>query len=389
MTLRGLTVDNGGFGVRYQGFFTPKQKDDVTLLNNTFSVIPNDKFRVKDIEDKLSVVCILEAPSDDFKKIIAYGDTVVQYSGTSFSMKSGERKTDSLSYYLQFLYAVSRDAITASMSSNMPVTASQNVSSVSDLKQIHKITSSDVGFSYVITTLIPLREHSGDADCVSHMKSRLKGRYNVQFPLLDGQPTVAFEIVDSQMGVMPEDGIAMVALKDSVQKDDYSLVLGLGHVTFDICIYRGLQLASSVKSESNAGSTLISLIKDALADNGYFVSEDRIGNIIETGFTKDGTQDVDVSHIVEAQKRVFVTRYLKDSIVSLLNASKLSARQIQNIVPTGNLANDTLTGSIVDMVIQELGFNNVEVKRVTKDLKLANLTLASLFTEKIFSRFNK
>lgn len=366
---RGLVIDNGGSESRYKPY-----GGELHTLKNDYAILHDfNSFRVKELEDPLSIARIVAAPKAEHEKCITHGEACRQYTTDSIGMRSGEKKTDSLSYYLQFIYMVARSCMEENLKSARQAARTDTMIDTADYSDSH---------DYSIVTLIPLREHAGESDCVAKMKSMLAGSYTVEFPLVAGDNTVKFNISANKLGVLPEDGVAIIGLKDIIMPQDYTLVIGLGHVTLDLALYIGKQLACNVKSEPHAGSTLISLIKDALADKGHYLDESMIGNVIETGKVRVGVREEDVSDIIYSQKSVFVSRYIKDDIIALLNAAKINPAQIQYVLPSGALFNDVNnTGDILNMIIDKTGLNNAEVKRVSEDMRYVNIQMADLYIE--------
>lgn len=396
---RGLTIDNGGSEVRYLGIGGNTQSS-IKKLENRFGVVVVDNFWAKDVEDKLGIAIVLESPNDEYKKTLVQGNTCAYYDHHLINMTAGRKKTHSEEYYLRFIYTVARDAMeTVLEMRNANIDTSNgdedNVQSVNDLSEISKLVKpEDVELDYILTTLIPIAEWSSVTNCANLLRHNLCGStsdtfkedmvgwYKVQFPLLEGSPVIRFRILPENIAVMPEDGVAVSACAKDLGEDDYTLMIGFGHVTFDLCIYKGTKVHSSVSSNSCAGNTLLALLDNALTNKDFHVGRFLLGNVIETGSMRKGHTIIDVADIVREQKEIYVKNFLADKVRDALAVSGVD--DIQNIIPVGALANDSPTGDIVDMLIDACGFEGVKVRKVTDDLRYTNITVAHKVTTRLY-----
>lgn len=380
--LRGLTIDNGGSEVRLLPL-DGTVKEGMQKMLNDFVRIDRKNFRVKETDDKFGLCDIIKAPKQDYLGILARGTTGKLYNGESIVLSN--TKTNNVNYYRQFVYDVARDAVLAhikGVQENDCVKKKSFFSKVLGLPD----ESNEVIFDYVITTCIPIKEHSGANDCVAMLKGNLAGEYEVKFPLYS-EDIIKFRIRKEYLGVVPEGGVAMTGLRKEVGPDDFSLLVDMGHVTTDLSIFKGTTLYGKVASPQWAGATLIANVRSALADVGCFLSEEEVANTIQTGLVPDGKKDKDVSSIVREQKKMFVQNYLKSEIKQLLNVNALNENQIRNVVPIGAPMNSgSKTGSIVQHIINDCSFENAEVKRLSEDLRYVNVEQASVFTKLLYKK---
>lgn len=367
MILRGLTIDNGGSEVR-----TLPIDGDIDKMSNDFVTIEKRDFRVKEIEDKLELCNVLKAPKEAYLGIVARGAAGRLYDAKAMTFDSQSTKTSSTNYYRQIVYAIARDAMKATLKGEQQDTE-------------------DIDFDYVITTCIPIKEHSGKNDCATKLKAALSGEYTVEFPLFDEPRTITFKIRPECIGVVPEGGVAVAALKDQLTPDDISLVIDMGHVSVDIAIFKGKTMyGDKVISSPYAGSTLIALLRSALADEGYSVNDSQVQRILETGVVKHGAQEVDAIDIVNAQKGIYVRNFLKKEILSILNMNAINAKQVQYLVPIGaGMNNPEREGSIVRELALCCGLSSAAVKVLSKDLRYVNVEQTALFAKALYRRASR
>lgn len=363
MVLRGLTIDNGGSEVR-----TLPIDGDIDKMSNDFVTIEEKDFRVKEIEDKLELCNVLKAPKETYLGIVARGVAGRLYDAKAMTFDSQSAKTSSTNYYRQIVYAIARDAMKANLKTGQQ--------------------KEDIGFDYVIATCIPIKEHSGKNDCATKLKAALNGEYIVEFPLFDEPRTITFKVRSECIGVVPEGGVAVAALKDQLTPDDISLVIDMGHVSVDIAIFKGKTMyGDKVISSPYAGSTLIALLRSALVDEGYSVNDTQVQRILETGIVKHGAQEVDATDIVNAQKGIYVRNFLKKEVLSILNMNAINAKQVQYLIPIGaGMNNPEREGSIVRELALCCGLSSAAVKVLSKDLRYVNVEQTALFAKALYRR---
>lgn len=381
-TLRGLTIDNGGSEVRTLAIGS---NNEVVTMTNDFVRIDEKNFRVKDTDDKYELCRITQAPKEEYKGIVSRGMTGKLYDSEDMSIDNHSTKTGSINYYRQFIYAIARDAISA-LRKREEMLQEKRKEQVFGMPVVKPLPVD--GYDYVIGTCIPIKEHSGRNDCAAKLKAALAGEYTVEFPLLEGTNKVSFNINPSYIGVVPEGGVAITALRKEVKEDDLTIIVDMGHVSTDLALFKGRTLyGGKVISSPYAGSTLIANTRAALADEGIIVTEEQTVKVLETGFAKRGGTIVDVGEIVAEQKKLFVQNYLKSEVIQLLNMNGVNPQQIQNVVPIGASMNDSETsGSIIKTLVAECGLDYANIKKLSSDLRYVNIEMTSKFTEVLFNK---
>lgn len=364
MILRGLTIDNGGSEVR-----TLPIDNNIDRMSNDFVTIEAQDFRVKEVEDKLELCNVTKAPNEAYIGIVARGAAGRLYDAKAMTFDSQSAKTASINYYRQIIYAIARDAMKTKLKDDVKSTE-------------------DMDFDYIIATCIPIKEHSGKNDCTAKLKAALSGDYVVEFPLLNKVHTVSFRVKQECIGVVPEGGVAVAALREELTPDDISLVIDMGHVTVDIALFKGRTIyGDKVISSPYAGSTLIALLRSALADEGYSVNDSQVQRILETGIVKHGAQEIDATDIVNAQKVIYVQNFLKKEILSILNMNAINAKQVQYLIPVGaGMNNPERERSIVRELALNCGLSSAAVKILSKDLRYVNVEQTALFTKALYRR---
>lgn len=384
--VRGLTIDNGGSEVRALplGQIAPA---GVTKITNDFVSISEKDFRVKDTTDKKELCRVIKAPKKEYVGIVACGLTGKLYDGESIAIESGDSKTGNINFYRQFIFAVARDALAAEMndSPKFPVVKNGLFGRKKETGEFEPNV-----YHYALVTCIPIKEHSGNKDCAALLKENIKGEYVVEFPLMEGSPTVTFILSQEFIGVVPEGGVAIIALRKELKEEEVSIVVDMGHITADYALFKGTSLLGKVISSGYAGSTLIANVRAALADEGYVLSDQQTMKVIETGRVKVGAKEKDVSDIIAAQKEFFVKNYMKKDIGDLLRMNATNANQIQNFIPIGAGMNEAKQqGSIKKAVVEFCGFKDANVKILSEDLRYVNVEMASTFTKKLTDALNK
>lgn len=377
--LRGISVDNGGSEARVQSC----DSLDVKCMDNDFMTIRESDFRVKDVVDPSKLCRVLEAPKEDFKGIIAQGNTGKAYVNQAIIISSQESKTSDINYYKQFIFNVAQDAISAWIRNGgySQYTVGNDISK--------GVMDEDSVFKYVIVSCIPIKEFNGVKDCASILKSTLAGDYKVEFPLLEGKPIIRFNISEELTGVVPEGGVAIMGLKKELDPEDISLVIDMGHITTDIGLFQGSGLLGKVVSSQFAGSTILANLRVALADEGYILTESQLEKVLATKIVKNGKNLVDVTDIVEAEERDFVHNYLYKDILNVLNMNKINVKQIQNFIPIGAPMNNPSNNALISEIIQCCKLENAEVKILADDLRYVNVMQANKFAKVLLNKARK
>ena len=374
--LRGITVDNGGSEIRVQPVCGCASSDIMKMANDVV-YISEDDFRVKEVAEPERLCRVVNAPDSKMRGIFASGITGAAYVNQSLDISSQESKTGNDNFYKQFVYAVACDALRAYLEER------------SGFRIMNPRITGDYSndtFSYVIVACIPIKEFNGNKDCAKILKDRLHGEYEVEFPLVPGEPHIYFSISRNRTGVVPEGGVAIMGLRKEIHEDDISLIVDMGHITTDIALFKGGNLFGKVISAPSAGSTLIGNIRGALADDGFYLTDSQVADIMATGTAKRGASRVDVSAVLDRQCKLFVENYLQKEIIQILNMNAINARQVQNFIPIGAPMNPRNGTSVIcDTIVKSCGLEYAEVKILAGDLRYVNVQQASNFTKKLFA----
>lgn len=362
--LRGVGVDIGGSQNRIKPL--DATETEITQLESDFMTIDQSKFRVRETSKPEELCHIVKAPKEEFLGIVARGLTGKMYDGSAMSFTSQTKKTESINYYRQLIFTLATDAL-----HGLQASASDNVE-----------------FLYAMTICIPIREYAGNKDYASLLKQQVAGDYEVTFPLIEGCPKVRFTLKDNYIGVMPEGGIAITALKKQLMDDEISVLIDMGEVTMDYGLYQGTELLGKVISSPFAGSTLKSNICMALSDEGFIVSEDQMDRVMRTSSVRQGATEVNVTNIIDEQKKLFVDNYIKPELTRLLNSNKINSQQVQNIVPVGAAMNSDSRGvsKIITGVQYSCGMEHANIKMLADDLRFVNVNMATRFSKFVVAR---
>ena len=372
-----VTIDNGGSEIRVKN-----SKDEILTINNNIIKVSPENFRVKNIEDPYSVVQILSAPSTLMCGIYANGDAAQNYVGEPVKFDNQTPKTASSAYYKTLIVAIANDAIRRVQSGFETGEFKKPMLSFCDALEL----------SYVLTTLIPIREHSGQKDCAAVLKDTITGSYEVMFPLVEGMNRVKFSLDKSHIAVVPEGGVGMMALGAMISPEDISLVIDMGHITNDISVFKGKQLLGTATDSSPfAGATLLSDIRNALIDSGYRVSDKQLIDSVATGDIYLGAIKQDVSEIVSKCKERFAESTIKPAVISILNTARIPASSIKNIVPIGSPMNvePTKVGNMAYFIQRACGLQNSCIRQLDKDLRYVNLNMAHRVCKALFEKYSK
>ena len=380
--LRGLTIDNGGSELRYMPETAEHKLGSIETLSNEFYEIPEKEFREKDVHDRTALIRFKRAPKSEYLGIMAQGLTGRAYKGTRIFLSSQEDKTGSLSYYRQFLFAVARDALKKVLDEledfmNQPAQG---------LFRKSEPTHIPTEYTYVITTCIPIREFSGSKNCAEILKTALAGNYAVEFPLIPNCPTVKFTIDPACLGVTPEGGVVILSVRKEINPEDYTLMVDMGHNTADISLYKGTTPVGTVKSPNYAGTMLIGMLRAALEDEGYRLTDEQTIQVLETNTVKRGTNTVDVSNIIKTCKQSLVENFLKPEILQLLTTNGIDTKSIQNRLFVGAPMSDRGTGSIPALITKACQLENTNLLHLETGTRYANLGAAALFTTRMLKK---
>lgn len=379
VVMKSISIDNGGSELRVLPYGA--REDGIIHVPATFIDIPEQEFRVKEVQDPFMLQRVIAAPQASYFGYIGAGMTAKMYKGHALQMDSTRRKTASDEFYRQIIFGIA-----------LGIIKDEELSFIEESTDL-TLYSDYLGdyIQVVLCTNIPIKEHSGRQDFVQEFKDMICGRYEVEFPLLPAKPVVKFVVREEYVGVLPEGGVVVSAVGQSIAEDDYSLVIDLGHVSDDLSIYKGKKLyGNTVISSPRAGSTLIGIVQSALIDAGYQANTEVAVDAITTGEITSGKRLVDVSGMVIECKMEFVRNFMKQDIIQLINTVGITTAQVANVVPVGYLMNESINlGSIVDMVITEMGFTDAEQLIAAKDLRYANLMAIDRFTSVLQKKASK
>lgn len=370
---RVITIDNGGSELR---MIVNSDNKKVQTMEKEISIITKEEFRPKDNVGEFDIID-LKSGNKDFNNIYAMGDGYYMYGGVDIGMTNQQQKTLTVAWYQQVLCAVAKDAI---MVANNAGKVEAEDGAVNDFT-----------VDYVITTLIPVHEHLGATDYVTTLKENLAGTYTVIFPMCEREvKEVTFTIKKEHIGVLPEGVVALSSLRGILNKNDYTLIIDMGHVTSDISLCKGTTpIGNAVKSSNFAGGTLLKLVSNIYANKGVVVNDSMTVDTLTTGKLKIGARSIDVSNEVSEAKHQFVTNYMKDVILSVIDLAGISASSIQYVVPIGAVlgTKNPSTGKydIMEDLVNECGLSNAEVKLVSDDLRYVNVEKAAEYCD-IFAK---
>lgn len=376
--IRGIAVDNGGSEVRVLGY-QDNEAGELLRIENDFVMVQEKSFRVKDVAEPAMLCRVKDAPSGEFRGILAQGITGHAYDNQTIAISSQDAKTASLNYYRQFIFAVAQDALRTWIKKG----GYSGYSSVQGEAYSYAVSNA---FVYAVVACIPIKEFNGVRDCAETLKNTLSGHYAVEFPLLDGTPVIEFDIRKDLIGVVPEGGVAIMGLGRDLDAEDLSLVVDLGCVTTDIALFQGAALLGKVVSSQFAGSTLLANVRVALADEGYILSERQVQQVLATKTVKVGRNKVDVSEIVNTQSRNFVYNYLQKEIMQVLNMNAVNAKQLQNFIPIGALMNHPQDNAVIAEIIRGCDLENADVRVLADDLRYVNIQQASKFIRRLLRK---
>lgn len=396
---KSITIDNGGSELRYTrggDFISGTDKRKINTMEKNIRIIERELFRVKDNIEGFDILDFIQAPREEYRNMYATGVGYFMYSGVDVIMNNQNKKSDSVEWYQQALIAIATDAMKHKIESlNKDVNKNEEVPE--DVKeaelQVAATSDEESTYEYIVTTLLPVLEHSGSKDNVSKLKERLQGTYTVSFPALkEDINTVTFNIEMDRIGVLPEGAVVMTALRNEVTPNDYTLIIDMGHVTTDYAIFKGTNLlGNSVVSSQFAGGTLLKLVMSAIRKNGINPTEEMALEALQTYKYRIGKKEIDITDEVNEAKKIFVNNYLKDEIYNQVELAGITVANIQNVVPLGAVlgtANPkTEKLDIVDLIIEELNLINSEVKVLDEDLRYVNISKASDFGDAFAKRW--
>lgn len=380
----GLTVDNGGSSLRVLPVDRGedvRREDAIISFDNEFYSIPVDTFRVKSVDDPKSFISIVDAPDPSYKGMYAVGITGRMYSGKLLPLNPNDRKAESRNFYLQLLFDVAQGIIR-----QREFILLDTEFGLTDCAEALANT-----YIVVLGTNIPISEHTSDKDMVGTLKNAVCGEYVVGFPLIEGTPTIKFEIRSEFFGVLPEGGVVVSSLGDEIKPDYYSMVVDIGHISADLSIYYGKRLdGKSYLSSSSAGTTLISLVQNELEQNGFRVNESMAKLALETGCVKNGAKNIDVANIVRRAQQDFVSNYLHADFVRLMQRANVIPEQLDVLIPVGQPMNE-VDGIyyLPELIKDDIGMVNVDIISNCSDVRYANLFAIERFTKALMASARK
>ena len=376
MLKRIVTIDNGGSELR---MIANTDGREVTTMEKDIAIIDRDIFRIKDNVDEYDVVDVISAPKEEYAKMYLTGRGFYMYDGVNITMNNQNKKANSLPWYQQVIIALATDAIKAARKNT------NNIEMHEDSEGVVEVTIPN--FDYVLTTLIPVREHSGEIDYVSKIKENLHGSYEVRFPVINsGINTVKFNLSKDRIGVLPEGVVGLTSMRNIIEPNDYTLIIDMGHVTTDLAICKGMKLlGSSVVSSSFAGGTILKLVGNVIRNHGVTYTDDVAVEALETYKFRIGKKDIDISNEINHVKNVFVSNYIKEEILSQIELAGISASSIQYVVPIGAVLGmkNPMNGKydILEGIIEECNLTNAEIKVLADDLRYVNINKAADFCD--------
>lgn len=363
MNKRVVTIDNGGSELRLISNTNDDSK--VITMDKNISLVDYDSFRVKENVEEFDIIKIEESTHKSYLGTYATGYGYYMYGGVDLSITG--KKSESLAWYQQVLCAISIDAIKAAR--DKEVDAGVTIEP----------------YDYVVTTLIPVQEHSGSVDCVSNLKEKLSGTYTVSFPVIkSGIDKVTFSINKQHIGVLPEGVVALASLDGLVTNNDYTLIIDMGHVTTDLTICKGYNmLGSFVVSSPFAGGTILNLIGSIVRGYGVVCSESMAIESLRTNMLSIGKREIKIEKELDHMKKVFVSNYIKKEIMNQIELVGITTSNIKYVVPIGAIlgSKNPKDGSmdILNMIIEETKLENAEIKLLAKDLRYVNINEAAAF----------
>lgn len=373
---RYITIDNGGSELRY--ISNTDNSKAIYSIDKNLSIIDENTFRIKDGVEPFDIVNVISAPSSEFMGVYAKGAGYYMYSGVDVALNNQRMKSGTTAWYQQLVVAIAEDAI-------------RHIRD--DAKYSSDEFDGNVVFDYNIFVLIPVSEHSGDADNVSIIKSKLSGMYRVMFPCINsGINDVTLNIKPENIGILPEGVISITNIKNISSTKDYTLILDVGHVSTDIALCKGAKLiGSSVLSSQYAGGTLIKLAESILRKFRVILDTEQIIEVLNTYKLHIGNKTISVSDEIRDAKSRFVINYLKSEILNQIELAGISATNIMHIVPLGGVLSmvdpETRTKDVMDLIIRECGFEDADVITFTDcDPRCVNITEAAKFVDKVMER---
>ena len=354
--------------------------DQIIKCPGPFYAVDGTNFREKEVTNKFHIINVLSAPNREYIGYYGVGQTAQMYSGREIEMTSQAKKTETDAFYQRFIFGMALGLI-----SDKEYTGIETGWSADDPDHADMLNTE---IQLVICTNIPIKEYAGDQDLPTKVKSQLAGSYVVEFPLLEGKPVLRFKVSTDYFGILPEGGVVISSLKDVIGKDEYSLLIDLGHITGDYAIYHGKDLEGSyVKSSSRAGSTLLTRIQAALTDAGYMCNVELALQALNEGTIPNGKTSVDVSDIITKAKTDFVTNCMKPDLTELFNGTGIVPKQIANIIPIGaSMCRNARTGYMPYEIQKVLNIPGAEIITVGENARYANINSAYPFSKLLLKK---
>lgn len=363
---RTIVIDNGGSELRYVSDLESRKINKLEKeIMKYDTTVP---FRIKDGLDKFDVIKVVGAPSDRFKGTYLTGAAFYLYDGEVITMVNQNVKSDSISWYINMILAIAKDAMNFKLKEDSKEVEDGSVQLDTSL------------IDYSLITLIPVHEFLGDVDHVSKLKSNLAGTYEIQFPLMsEGCGMIKFTLKEDDIKVTPEGVVAALSLRKVLKKNDYSLIIDMGHNTTDICICKGtIPLNKGAISSKFAGDILLKLMASLIRNHGVTTSnQDMLIATLNSGVMTVGNKMINIYEEVQAQKEFFVKNYIQDLVMECIQLCGLDASSINYVIPVGFIlgSKNSKTGEydILKRIIEGADLSNSDIKIIDGDLRYLNI----------------
>lgn len=370
---RAITLDNGGTELRYM---SNTDNREVHVIDGNISIINPTEFRVKESVGELDIIHVLEAPEEVFKNMYATERGYYMYSGEDVKFTSQTKKADTTAWYQKSIIAIARDAM----------------GSLLRAKALNSTETLNGEFEYITVPLIPLYEHSGSTDFVSKLKTRLAGNYEVAFPVLGKDAKVKFTLAADKMGVLPEGAVVITSLRGEIQPHDYTLVIDMGNGTTDRAVFQGLKLLGSAVTPSTfAGGTLLKLISTEISKTGMSANNDLAVQALTTYEVNISKHKIDITEGIDSAKRKFISSYIKDEILTVIELSGIQAANITRVVAIGGVLGTvnpiTKEKDLLNMIMDECNLVNAELKVFEGNPRHVNVQKAADFCDALAKKF--
>lgn len=364
MKRRAITIDNGGSELR---FISNTDNREVKILDNNMSIINPADFRVKDGVGELDIIKVIEAPAEEFKKMFATEVGYFMYNGSGIGFTSQTNKADSDAWYQKCIIAIARDAMGSLLENGEDIDGTTE-------------------FEYAAVPLIPLSEHSGSKDLVSKLKERLAGTYVIEFPILGEGKRVKINIAPERIGVLPEGAVVITSMRSEIEKDDYTIIVDMGNGTTDRAMFKGTQLVGSAITPSTfAGGTLLKLIGTEVTNHSVATTTDLEIQALNTNKITIRKNDIDMSEGVDRAKQTFISSYIKNEILTLIELSGIQASNVSRIIAIGGVLGlenpTTKKKDLLELIVKECNLTNADIVTIEGNPRHVNVQKAADFCD--------